>query len=113
MTVIDRRSGLTSSDDDGLDGRTNAAKHYRNAVQALTVEVGNNPSPTQTMLIKRAAALSVWSEECERRYLNGDEIAATPMLDAASELRQLFQQLGIGPGNTKPAATHAGYLGNR
>ncbi|MHC2792591.1 hypothetical protein ACVINZ_001603 [Mesorhizobium jarvisii] len=89
---------------DALDGRSALARRYRDLVAAFSADLGDDLTEAQRQLVRRAASISVWSEEQERRVISGDDLDAGPLITAANTLRRLLSDLGIKRAVVTPAA---------
>ncbi len=52
----------------GVDGRSTAARRYRELAAALADHLGEPPTAPQEMLIRRAAQLAAWCEIAEAAF---------------------------------------------
>ncbi len=82
---------------DGVDGRTATARRYRDLVEDFKADLGDHPSVAQMQLVRRAASLSVWCEEQEKRIAKGENIDIGPLTTAANSLRRILQDIGVKP----------------
>jgi len=80
---------------EGVDGRSAAARRYRDLVAEFTSDIGGDPSEAQKQLIRRAASLSVWCELVEVRLANGEDVDIGPLTTAANSLRRILQDIGL------------------
>lgn len=80
---------------EGLDGRSAAARRYRDLVVEFTNDIGGDPSEAQKQLIRRAASLSVWCEVQEVRLANGEDIDIGPLTTATNSLRRVLADIGL------------------
>lgn len=73
-----------------IDGRTLAAKQWRQTVADLAVQRGGQPTPSEALLLKRAATLALLCEQTEARLLAGEALSAAD----AESYRRSVQALG-------------------
>jgi hypothetical protein len=82
---------------DQLDGRQHAVKRARQAAAALIADAGGaeNISAARRQLITRASVLSVYLEDTESRWLQGEQIDPADWMAAANTLKRLLCALGL------------------
>lgn len=116
---------------DKLDGRSALARRHRDLTAEFIRDLGGEDalSEAQRQMVRRAAALSVWSEAQERRIISGEQgVDANQLVTAANTIRRLLRELGLAkpraatqrakpvarpvqPPPAPSAGTIAGYLG--
>jgi hypothetical protein len=57
-----------------VDGRSMIARRYRELVHDLADHLGNDPTPSQLAILKRAAALQAWCEHAEGQFAETGEL---------------------------------------
>ena len=82
---------------DQLDGRTCAAKRARDLVAGLESDLGGAPEITtgQRELVKRAALLGAFVEDCECRWLRNEAVEMVEYLAATNAQRRVLMALGL------------------
>lgn len=87
----------------GGDGRTAAARRFRDLIVAHTAELGHDPSEAESSIIRRASALQVQLEQLEAAWAKLSP--ATADLEAYSRLSNTLRRhlAAIGLGTKKPA----------
>jgi hypothetical protein len=78
-----------------VDGRTAPAKRFRALCQALTSDLGGQPSTAQALLIRCAATLSVQCETIEHGLLTGAAVDADKLTKLINTLGRVLGQLGL------------------
>jgi hypothetical protein len=79
-----------------LDGRTVAARRARDLAAALSTDLGGDDlSVAQRQLVTRAAMLGAFIEDCEARWLAGDDVDVTAWLSAIDRQRRTLMALGL------------------
>jgi hypothetical protein len=80
-----------------LDGRTSAARRFRDLVSAYLVDMGgaDQCSDIKIGLLRRLAAVTVQSELIEARMINGEQVDITTLCTLASTSVRLAQRLGV------------------
>jgi hypothetical protein len=108
LTVVDdtpevrRRKGRSRTTNHrdllpGLDGRSSAARRFRDLVSAFIVDMGgtDNCSDIKLGLLRRLAAVTVQSELIEAKMINGEAVDIATLCTLASTTVRLSQRLGI------------------
>src|ERR1700687_1264278 len=80
---------------DGVDGRSGAARRYRDIVGELIRDMGGDPSGAQSAIARRAAALCVSCEQAEAELVAGGVLDLAEFTTAANSLRRLLADLGL------------------
>jgi hypothetical protein len=93
------RSRVTNHRDllPGLDGRSSAARRFRDLVAAFINDMGGAEqcSDIKLGLLRRLAAVTVQAEVLEARMINGQEVDVGTLCTLASTTVRLSQRLGI------------------
>jgi len=79
----------------GVDGRSTAARRFREVVAQLAADLGGDPSQAQLAIIGRAATLLVWCEMQETRFALGEDFDIASFTTATNALRRLLFDLGL------------------
>jgi hypothetical protein len=82
---------------DGLDGRSQTVRRFRDLVETMTFDLGGADllSEFQRQLIRRAAALSVMAEAVEADLVRDRPFAIVDYGTVCDRLRRLCETLGI------------------
>jgi hypothetical protein len=90
----------------GIDGRSPAARRYKDICAALVADSGgvDRCSEARLQLIRRFSAACVMAEEVEAALVNGEEISIAEHSLLSSTLVRLAQRIGISrmPKNVTP-----------
>jgi hypothetical protein len=93
------RSRVTNHRDllPGLDGRSSAARRFRDLVAAFINDMGgaDQCSDIKLGLLRRLAAVTVQAEVLEARMINGEQVDIGTLCTLASTTVRLSQRLGI------------------
>jgi hypothetical protein len=93
------RSRITNHSDllPDLDGRTAAARRFRDLVSAYLVDMGgiDQCSEIKLGLLRRLAATTVQSEIIEAQMINGNAVDVSALCTLASTTVRIAQRLGI------------------
>jgi hypothetical protein len=81
----------------GLDGRSSAARRFRDLVSAFIVDMGgaDQCSDIKMGLMRRLAAVTVQAEVLEAKMINGEQVDIGTLCTLASTTVRLSQRLGI------------------
>jgi hypothetical protein len=81
----------------GLDGRSSAARRFRDLVSAFITDMGgiNQCSDIKLGLLRRLAAVTVQAEAVEARMINGEQVDISTLCTLASTTVRLSQRLGL------------------
>jgi len=86
---------------DGIDGRSSAARRYRDICGALHTHLGGDDmiSEPRKLLVRRAAGLVVWLEIAEGRLVisDGEDFDVALHSTATNSLRRILVDLGLDP----------------
>jgi hypothetical protein len=77
------------------DGRSTAARRYRDVLAELISDMGGDPSGAQTAIARRASALCVVCEQAEAEMVAGGVLDLAEFTTAANSLRRLLSDLGL------------------
>jgi hypothetical protein len=80
---------------DELDGRTHAAQHAKKLVSDLVESAGPQCSVGRLELIKRAAILGAFIEDCEVRWLRKEPVAFNEWHAAVNAQRRVLVSIGL------------------
>jgi hypothetical protein len=80
---------------EGVDGRSVAARRYRDVLEEFIRDIGGDPSGAQSAIARRAAALCVVCEQAEAEMIAGGELDLAEFTTAANSLRRLLSDLGL------------------
>jgi hypothetical protein len=80
---------------EGVDGRSSMVRRYRDILAALVSDLGGQPTEAQTIIVRRAATLAVWSETRETMMANGTEVDIGEFTTAVNALRRLLSDIGL------------------
>jgi hypothetical protein len=99
----------------GLDGRTSAARRFRDLVSSYIADMGGLDccSEIKLGLLRRLAAVTVQAELLEAKMINGEPVDVSTLCTLASTVVRISQRLGLKrvPRNVTPSLQ--GYLTNR
>src|SRR5690242_8562370 len=74
-----------------IDGRSAPARRMRDIVEDLRHQLGNNLSPAQDAIVRRAATLAAWAEAQEAAHCTGEKpLDITSYTTAVNSLRRLL-----------------------
>jgi hypothetical protein len=80
-----------------LDGRSSAARRFRDLVSAFITDMGgaDQCSDIKLGLLRRLAAVTVQAEVLEAKMINGEQVDIGTLCTLASTTVRLSQRLGI------------------
>jgi hypothetical protein len=81
--------------DESVDGRSRAARRFRDVLADLCSHLGGEPTSAELLIAQRAAALAVWCEGREAELVAGGEINIAEFTTATNALRRLLADLGL------------------
>jgi hypothetical protein len=87
-----------------FDGRTLAARRYKEIIQNLEAEVGTDLSEADRGLIKTAGVLELRHEQMEAALMRGELIDNDELIRIASERRRILAKLRSKVVKNKPPA---------
>jgi hypothetical protein len=77
------------------DGRSVAARRYRDVTSQIVRDIGSDPSEAETAIIRRAGTLIVWCEEAEAAMARGEQFDIGAYTTATNALRRLLADIGL------------------
>ena len=94
-----------------LDGRTIAARRYRDLVVAFEAEVGGVLSESEKSMVRQAAALTLRAEELQADLVLGKPIDNDLLVRLTGTARRILASISGKAGERKPAGPNlASYL---
>ena len=97
----------------GVDGRTTAARRFKEVIATLSDDLGGDLSQAQQAIAARAATMIVWCEEAETAFANGMALDVTTFATVANALRRLLADLGLERRSKDVTPTLAQYLNGK
>jgi len=96
---VTQRSAVTNGSQlflDG-DGRGRHARRFRDLVEGIEADLGGpgNMTMAERSLVRKAAALDVWSEDRVTEIGKGDPVDLEAFTGALNTLRRLYQSVGL------------------
>lgn len=88
-------SGLTPGKLPGVDGRSWAARRYRELVAQMSADLGGDLTAASTAVICRAATLITWAEQAEAGFARTGKIDVQQYTTAINALRRLLADIGL------------------
>jgi len=88
-------SGLTPGRLPGVDGRTWAARRYRELVANMASDLGGELTTAKQAIVCRAAALMSWCEQAEAAYANTGKLDVQTYTTSVNALRRLLADIGL------------------
>jgi hypothetical protein len=85
------------------DGRTVAARRFRDLVEAYSAELGGKLSPVEQSLVRQAANLTQVSERLQADVIAGTPVDHDAMVRISSEARRILGMLRAKAAKNKPA----------
>ncbi len=79
----------------GVDGRSWHARRFRELAADLASHLGDEMTPPQEAIVRRAAQLMVWCEAAEAAYARGEDFDIAAYSSTANALRRLLTDLGL------------------
>lgn len=79
----------------GVDGRTLAARRFREITSRIEDDLGNDLTEAQRAIMARAATLAVWCEEAETEFANSKDFDPATYSTVANAMRRLLSDLGL------------------
>lgn len=95
----------------GVDGRSWAARRYKEHVNALTGHLAGDLSVPEDMLIRRAAQLLIVLEEAEASFALGQTFDVTSYATAVGRLQRVLEVVGLKPRARDVTPDLSTYLG--
>jgi hypothetical protein len=78
---------------EGIDGRSPAARRYRDLIHLYESEVGGELTEIERGLIKQAAALSLRSEQLQGAVVRGEDVDNDTLIRLSGEARRILASL--------------------
>lgn len=88
-------NGTSLFDPETVDGRSAAARRYRDVVEDLTAHLGGSPTTAEQLLLRRAATLAVWAETAEAEMIAGKDLDVAVFTTAVNGLRRILADVGL------------------
>jgi len=88
-------SGMTPGRLPNVDGRTWAARRYRELVATMGDDLGGELTTAKCAVVCRAAALVTWCEQAEAEFANTGELDIAKFTTATNALRRLLADIGL------------------
>lgn len=105
-------SGMQAGRLQGVDGRTWAARRYRELVGAMASDLGGDLTAACTAIVCRAATLVTWCEQQESEFAKTGEMDVAQFTTATNTLRRLLSDIGL-ERKAKDVPSLQQYLQNR
>ena len=97
----------------GVDGRSTAARRFKEIVSTLFSDLGGDPTEAQKAIASRAATLAVWCEQAETDFANGQSFDVATYATSANAMRRLLADLGLERRSKDITPTLAQYLSGK
>lgn len=84
----------------GVDGRTKAARRFRDLVEAYCSELGTDLArltESQRTAVRQAAGVAVQCEQMQSAIVNGDAVDPEQLVRLSNLLVRLLKNVGLGP----------------
>lgn len=107
-TTRDGRPRLPKLED--LDGRTVAARRFRELVGAYASDLGGDLTTAQSAIVQRAASIQLWCECIEATYAATGELDIAAYTTATNALRRLLSDIGLERRSRDVTPTLADYV---
>ncbi|QKK02743.1 MAG: hypothetical protein HND55_08840 [Pseudomonadota bacterium] len=88
-------AGMTPGRLPGVDGRTWAARRYREIVEHISADTGGDMPTAKAAIVCRAAALATWCEQAEAEFVRTGELDTATFTTATNTLRRLLLDIGL------------------
>jgi hypothetical protein len=89
---VERVCGLDSI---GADLRTLHGRRWRDHVRHLAEQLGNEPTASQGLLLRRCATLNMFLESAEAKMLAGQEVDEAAFVRNANAMQNILIKLGL------------------
>lgn len=101
------RSAVTNGSKllEGIDGRSPAARRYRDLVHLYESEIGGELTELERGLIKQAAALSLRSEQLQGAVVRGEAVDSDTLIRLSGEARRILTSLRKRHNGRDPSAS--------
>lgn len=77
----------------GIDGRSPAARRFRDLIQLYESEIGADLTEVERGLVKQAAALTLQNEQLQAAIVNGKPVDADTLIRLSGEARRIVTSL--------------------
>jgi len=88
-------TGLTPGRLPGVDGRSWAARRYRELVANMADDLGDDLTVAKQAIVCRAAALVTWTEQAEAEFARTGKLDIQSFTTAVNSLRRLLADVGL------------------
>jgi len=88
-------TGLTPGRLPGVDGRSWAARRYRELVHRMASDLGDDLPTAKQAIVCRAASLITWTEQAEAEFARSGELDIQTFTTATNTLRRLLSDIGL------------------
>jgi hypothetical protein len=78
-----------------LDGRTAAARRFRELVSDYSSDLGGDLTTAQQAIVQRVVSLQVWCEGAEASYAESGELDISTFTTATNAMRRLLADIGL------------------
>lgn len=78
---------------EGIDGRSPAARRFRDLIQLYETEVSGDLTELERGLIRQAAALSLRSEQLQAAVVRGEDVDSDTLIRLSGEARRILTSL--------------------
>lgn len=78
-----------------LDGRTAAARRFRELASSYAVDLGGDLTTAQAAIVQRAASIQLWCESAEAEYAETGALDIAAFTTATNALRRLLADIGL------------------
>jgi hypothetical protein len=99
-SAISNRSRLLP----GVDGRSAAARRFRDICSAYEAEAGGNPTEVERDLIRQAAGLTLRAEHLQAALVRGEDISNDELVRISSTAKRLLEAIRSKADKRKPPA---------
>ena len=80
---------------EGVDGRTHAARRFREITTAMESDLGGDLTEAKRLILDRVATLAIWLEAAEARLAKGESFDLATYATGTNTLRRLLSDLGL------------------
>ena len=95
QTKVEFSAGITAGQLPGVDGRTLAARRYRELVSGIASDLGGDLSIAKQAIVCRAASLITWAEQAEADFAKSGKLDVATYTTAINSLRRLLADIGL------------------
>jgi hypothetical protein len=97
----------------GVDGRSSAARRFRDICRNYELEAGGNISELERDLIRQAAGLTLRAEQLQGAIVRGEPISNDELVRISSTAKRLLETIRGKAAKNKPGPTLADYLARK